>query len=765
MKAVSIIICWLIFWCLPAIGQKQTLFWYFGDKAGLSFEGGTPVPIFNSSLATQEGTASISSKDGELLFYTNGVTIWNKNHLGMENGSGLGGDISTTQSAIIVQHPGYDSLYYVFTLDYHGGSKGLTYSIVNMNQDNGLGKVITKNIKLTGIATEKITAFERCNKEVWVVVRMWDSDLFYSFLINKSGIDNEPIVSVSPNKVGGYFFGKLGSMKLSPDGKTIAAAHSWGINYIELGKFNEANGLITEIQRLTVSSGPVNGGNETGPYGVEFSPDSRYLYIYAAYGIKSYIYQFDVSLPTIAEIQNSRQLIIEMNKTQAGSLQLAIDQKIYVTDSYDSSLSVINQPNNAGVACNFVQGAIPLGRRSTLGLPNFITSYLRPDYGPGEIAATGCGSGTLNFTFSRASYATSLKWDFGDPASGASNTSTLAAPSHSFTGSGFFTVTLISTRGCRTDTILKKIYNGNLAVNLNDNYQGCSGDGVQLSVQNYPGVNYYWSNGARTATTKVFADGTYRVVLEAGCSVADSTTVTFHSKPVFNLGPDLAICNNQPVVLNINIPNTQYLWSTGSNSSQLTVTNGGVFWGKATNLNNACYFIDTVFIDDRPIPAINLGKDTILCEEEELVLKSGIGNGYPAISIVWQDGSQNPTLRVTREGLYYVRVSNNCASRADSIVVKYSKCKLGIPNAFTPNGDGHNDQFRPRYGTEISNYRMLIFNRFGQKLFETTDKLKGWDGKLSGKPQATGTYVWLIQYVDRDTGKQVQLSGTVVLVR
>ncbi len=726
MKALSIILSWLIICCPPAIGQKQTLFWYFGDKAGLSFGGGSPVPLTNSSMFTEEGTAAISSKNGELLFYTNGVNIWNKTHFGMENGSGLGGDISTTQSAIIIPHPANDSIYFVFAVDYHGGTKGLTYSVVNMNLDNGLGGVTTKNIKLTDITTEKITAFERCNKDVWIIVRMWDSDLFYSFLIDKFGLDDVPVKSVSPNKIGGDFFGKLGSMKLSPDGKTIAAAHSWGINYIELGKFNDANGQVSAIQRLYVSA-PISNGRETGPYGVEFSSDSRYLYIYAAYGPKSYIYQFDVSLPTITDIQNSRQLIIEMDQPQAGSLQLGIDQKIYVTDSYDSSLSVINQPNNAGVACSFVQGVIPLGRKSTLGLPNFITSYFRPDYGPGEIAATGCGSGILAFTYNRAAYSTSLKWDFGDPASGASNTSTLVTPSHTYSGNGFYNVTLITTRDCRNDTIIKKVYSGNLALNLNDNYEGCSSESVLLSVPDYPGVNYYWSNGARTASTKVFLDGKYKVVVEAGCSVADSTTVTFYSKPVFTLGPDLAICNNQPIVLTINTPNTQYLWSTGSNSPQISVSNGGVYWGKATNLANSCYFIDTVFIDDRPIPAINLGKDTILCEEQELVLNAGIGNGYPSISLEWQDGSKGASYRVTKEGLYYVKASNNCASRSDSIVVKYSKCKLGIPNAFTPNGDGHNDQFRPKYGSEISNYRMLIFNRFGQKLFESTDKLKGWD--------------------------------------
>jgi gliding motility-associated-like protein len=239
----------------------------------------------------------------------------------------------------------------------------------------------------------------------------------------------------------------------------------------------------------------------------------------------------------------------------------------------------------------------------------------------------------------------------------------------------------------------------------------------------------------------------------------------YYSKPVFDLGPDLAICNNQPIVLDIKAPNAQYLWSTGSNSSQLTVSRGGIFWGKATNLTNSCFFIDSILIDDRPIPAIFLGKDTILCETEELQLNAGIGNNYPSLRLQWQDGTVGNKYKVTKEGLYYVRAANNCASRSDSIVVKYSKCKLGIPNAFTPNGDGHNDQFRPKYGSEITNYQMLIFNRFGQKIFESTDRLKGWDGKLNGRPQPTGTYAWLIQYTDHDTGKRVQYNGTVVLIR
>ena len=87
--------------------------WYFGNYAGITFNSGSPVALTNGALITTEGVATISDNSGNLLFYTDGVTVYNRNHVTMTNGTGLFGDASSTQSAIIVQKPGFNNIYYL----------------------------------------------------------------------------------------------------------------------------------------------------------------------------------------------------------------------------------------------------------------------------------------------------------------------------------------------------------------------------------------------------------------------------------------------------------------------------------------------------------------------------------------------------------------------------------------------------------------------------------------------------------------------------
>lgn len=129
-----------------AVAQKEANIWYFGGKAGLDFNSGSPVALTNGQLNTLEGCASISTASGNLLFYTDGKNIYNKNHQIMNNGSGLLGHLSTSQSATIVPMPGSASLFYVFTLDAGGGTEGLRYSVIDMSLDGGLGSVTAKKM-------------------------------------------------------------------------------------------------------------------------------------------------------------------------------------------------------------------------------------------------------------------------------------------------------------------------------------------------------------------------------------------------------------------------------------------------------------------------------------------------------------------------------------------------------------------------------------------------------------------------------------------
>ncbi len=755
------IFCYLT--ALTVTAQKEAAIWYFGEKAGLDFSGGSPVNLSPSAMNTPEGSASIANKDGELLFYTNGQTIWNRRHEVMDDGNGLNGNTSSTQSSLIVPHPGNDSLYYVFCVDYHGGSKGITYSIVNIKANNGLGRVTSKNKILTSQTSEKITAVLHCNnKDVWVTVRLWKSNFFYSFLINKNGLDPDPVISPTPDTLDGQEWGTLGSMKISPNSTRIAAAHGWSINYVELGNFNRLTGEITNAVRLSVSP-PGYTGFDTGPYGVEFSPDSRFLYVYCAYGgSKSQIYQFDLNNPTVTDIMNSRKLVAELNYSYAGSLQLAPDHKIYVTNSFDSSLSVINQPNNPFPLCDFQFAQHKLNAKCALGLPNFISTYLDPNFSPGDFSTTGCASRNLNFNLSSFTDVIGARWNFGDPASGANNLSTNLSPTHVYPADGFYNVTLILTRSCSIDTVRKRVYAGNLQLNLPALGSGCTGDSLILSVPFYADLKYRWNTGSRSNTTSVTGPGRYWVTATAGCAFSDTIDISFANKPSFSLGPDRIVCTGDQVLLDPGIAGMSYQWSNGALSQSINVNRVGMYWLKITS-GAGCSWSDTISINDKPFPPVFLGKDTLICETEQLILNPKITQG--GLSYLWQDGSTASSFVVKQGGTYHVKVFDNCTVKQDTIIVSFKTCPMGVPNAFSPNGDRINEVFRAKYGIGVTKYELRIYNRFGQLIYQTTDQLKGWDGTFNGIKMPAATYVWTVQYIEKDTGKQVNLKGTVTLVR
>jgi gliding motility-associated-like protein len=162
-----------------------------------------------------------------------------------------------------------------------------------------------------------------------------------------------------------------------------------------------------------------------------------------------------------------------------------------------------------------------------------------------------------------------------------------------------------------------------------------------------------------------------------------------------------------------------------------------------------------------PLPAFFLPADTTICLERALTINL---TGYK--SIIWSTGSSDPTITITQPGNYSAQVvdKNGCAGN-DVIKVSFAKCiALQIPNAFTPNNDGKNDVFRPLLGVPPKNYTLQIYSRWGQLMFETHDATKGWNGKLSGELQQSGTYIYLITLIDPD-GVLVVKKGTLVLIR
>jgi gliding motility-associated-like protein len=354
-----------------ASAQLENSVWYFGDHAGLDFSSGSPVALTNGMTNAPEGTACISDNLGNILFYTDGVTVWNSTHAVMSNGNGLFGHFSSSQSAQIVKKPGSNDLYYIFTLYELAGATGFNYSIVNMSLQNGLGQVVTKNVFITNNVTEKIAIIPHCNQvDAWVIVHRWNSDSFLAYELTSSGLNTSPVTSsVGTVHQGGTNpnWNTVGCMRASKDGSKIALAIR-DANLFECLDFDNSTGIVSNA--VTCQS-----FNYAVAYGVEFSADGSKLYGTSA--TNGTIYQFDLNAGSPAAIAASATFITNTASNYTGAMLLGPDDKIYVARSASyyvgaSWLGVINSPNAAGTACNYMDNGVPLaGKLSLMGMPSY----------------------------------------------------------------------------------------------------------------------------------------------------------------------------------------------------------------------------------------------------------------------------------------------------------------------------------------------------------------------------------------------------------
>ncbi|MBU0764238.1 MAG: hypothetical protein KJ607_05330, partial [Bacteroidetes bacterium] len=348
----------LVFWAVSGFSQHNTAnIWYFGDHAGIDFNTGVPVALTDGQLNTAEGCAVICNSSGDLLFYTEGTTVWNKNHVVMQNGTGLLGHFSATQSSIIVPYPQSDSLYIIFTIDARENSllNGIRYSVVNMNPDNGLGAVTSvKNILLHTPVSEKLTMVINPDQvDYWVIAHEWGSDAFLAYSVTSAGVDTVPVVS----NVGGIHSGgnpsylhSIGCMKASLSGNLLAVANYRNSGYFELFDFSGATGIVSNVR--------TSPATYFRPYGVEFSPDENFLYgsICGSEYTDGKLYQFDLSAPN--PLDNS--ILVGSSLKHIMALQLAPNGKIFVSCRDQEYISCIEQPDTHGIACSFIHDAFYL---------------------------------------------------------------------------------------------------------------------------------------------------------------------------------------------------------------------------------------------------------------------------------------------------------------------------------------------------------------------------------------------------------------------
>ncbi|HEX5003575.1 MAG TPA: gliding motility-associated C-terminal domain-containing protein [Bacteroidia bacterium] len=440
--------------------QNETANWFFGDKLGFHFSGATVTPLSNGQLQYNEGASAISDCRGNLLFYTDGVTVWNRNHSVMVNGSGLLGHYSATQSSVIVPMPGNCNLFYVFTLDgeEHGLTSGMCYSVVDMSLQNGLGEVTQKNSLLYTPSTEKMAAVLHANgRDCWIVTHAFGTNQFYVWLLTDAGVSAAPVISSSGLPIVSLV-DAIGEMKLSPDGKRLVYV-TLVSKQAEVFDFDDATGVVSNPITLTSNLFDAIGGL----YGVEFSTDGKKLYITNSdidYLNKSgNLYQFSLDAGNPVAVVNSKVLVgNNAPLTDLRGLQLASDGKIYVSRSLGTFAGVIQNPDVAGTACNYIDlGVATSGNTCSWTFPSFVASYFRNNANSIPIAAfeadNGCAEQPEHFIDLSENTSNALyEWTFGD-----GDSSNLQNPVHVYDLPGTYTVQLIVNKDCCRDTAVASV--------------------------------------------------------------------------------------------------------------------------------------------------------------------------------------------------------------------------------------------------------------------------------------------------------------------
>lgn len=547
--------------------QNETSKWYFGINAGLDFMTTPPSPLLNSAMTVLEGCSSMSDASGNLMFYTDGITVYNAAHQMMANGHSLFGHNTPAQSSIIIRKPGSSNLYYIFTVAGAGSSLGLNYSIVNMSLAAGMGSVTAKNIPVYNNAVgERLTATRHCNGvDYWIVVREhsnFTNTNFRVYLLTSAGLSPNAIISPANNSIQTQTnIWDIGCMKISPNGKKLGLGlysyQNAAINphAFELYDFDNSTGVITNSLALNTGPSASNCG-----YGCEFSADGTKFYggrIISAQE-KGLITQYDLCAGSPAAIAASEFSVYSFPLNNIppspGGLQLAKDGKIYISNyggGYVTYVSVIHNPSATGAACNFsLQSQSLNGRNGGYNMPNFVGSqFLQPPptapfsytssnvYGCQgvQFSSPAVPNVPLTNCAAMAFSLVSLAWDFGDPVSGPNNISFQTNPVHVFSSLGIYTVQLVLNYSCGggSDT-LRQIVNVNQSCfAVSTNSISCASLGsatVQALVGTGP-FSYSWFPAAQTGSvaTGLFP-GTYTVIVyDAGTNLSYSNALTFTS--------------------------------------------------------------------------------------------------------------------------------------------------------------------------------------------------------------------------------------------
>lgn len=586
--------------------------WYFGEQAGIEFTNG-PIAILDANQQDAlEGCATISDVNGDLLFYTNGVTVWNKEHDEMVNGDGIGGQRRSAQNSLIMPFGGDQTMFYIFTTErvYGDDEYALRYSIVDMKEDQARGKVIVKNVMLMDNSTERITGSGFTGSDL-IMAHEFGNNTFRGYQTSAAGLSG---AIYSPAGEVHDFMDELsatGYMKISPSLAQIAV-NIPGTNQVE----------ILDINQGEVSNPRLIDTGENNLYGMEFSPGGLRLYLTTSSG-SSKLIQYDLDSLNSADPAGD----ISATKfdgypqgSDYGALQIGPNGVIYMAVDNSGTLGTINSPDGDDAAAGFNATGFDLsGRTSRLGLPNFAQNQTPPLQQPSMLISPACAGQPTAFSATGRDPNNQIEnylWIFGDGTSAPVQDTT-----HVYNTPGTYTVQLVLSNRCDVDTTLTQTITVNNipeSPTVPTDTALCDQPIVLTAwpVDN-PEFSYYWSTGDSTRQITVSEPAIIDVAIintVTGCNSDTLTVFLADARPDVDLGNDRTLCQNTPAVtLDAQVARGTYSWAIdgvvlGSNRTfDIDTSTPGIFEYTVEVTNSfTCVGRDTIQVTILEAPDITV---------------------------------------------------------------------------------------------------------------------------------------------------------------
>lgn len=691
------------------VEDQRANVWYFGNRAGIDFNPNipnAPVPISNPVMNAPAGTSTISDRNGQVVFFTDGVSVWDRNFTLVSSTPppGIGGSANSAQAALIIPVPGDETLYYIFTTKdvYGDGTFELRYSLFDLKMNGGTGGMREENQLLFARSTERITG-----NAGWLIAHEYGNNSFRAYPISGLGIGNPVVSAVGSDHSITSAASAQGYMKLGPNNRLAVALSQGGANVVELFDFDNTTGKITNFRTADLNS---PSGNV---YGVEFSPGGNKLYATLRDGGNSKLVEVfldSLGRPTL------------MNPPlytgpEVGAIQMGPDGQVYVAEPGKGTLGRIVPSELETVPSVFRPGDFTLagGTTSTLGLPNFIQSLADPIQGPFMSIVGQCVQDSVTFSATPTDPIDKFFWQV---RLGANVVATSQAQEFQqfFTTPGLYDVSLRLTNRCGLDTTLvQQLRINDLPPDPSGSAVLCTGSVVlDANPTNLPGFTYVWSTGDSTETITVNRRGYYDVTVTnaAGCST-DGRILAADNRPVVDIGDNLTICQNTPVAaLDAQNPGMTYSWTLALNggapsalgtrrtqavNTSIGSTTTAEYEVTVTDPVTTCFVKDSVIFTINPLPVITPPvANSIACGSTTGTIDLSISSPAsalftysitgPSTSITDSDLTVGPIPQVTglAAGTYSITVADQvttCAVTTAATINNNNFTVAGAPDA------------------------------------------------------------------------------------